>query len=258
MPRASTTKKTAPKKAQQIDAAIPEESKDLATAPSFMEQDAGGGFEQTNAEDYAIPFLKILQSGSPQLKRSEGEYIEGAREGDIFNTVTREVYEELRVVCCAYKRAFIEWRPDRGGFVKQWDTEPKPTDLSDPDNEVNDTRMHYVIALTDEGPRYAVMSMSSTQIKKSRKWMSTMSQLKAGPSERQFTPPMWASMFHVSTVPESNDQGSWMGWEITRIGWVTDQSLYNEARAFHQAVTAGDVNIRHDDMQDAAPEDEGF
>ena len=56
---------------------------------SFLDQ--GTGLEDASAEDYAIPFLRILQGGSPQVKKSEGKYIQGSEEGDIFNTVSIKI-----------------------------------------------------------------------------------------------------------------------------------------------------------------------
>ena len=53
----------------------------------------GTGLEDTSSEDYAIPFIRVLQSGSPQLKKSNGKYIEGAAQGMMFNTVTNRLYD---------------------------------------------------------------------------------------------------------------------------------------------------------------------
>ena len=44
----------------------------------------GTGLEEATADDYAIPFLRILQSMSPQLKKSDGKFIAGAEEGSFF------------------------------------------------------------------------------------------------------------------------------------------------------------------------------
>lgn len=41
----------------------------------------GTGLEEAGVGDYAIPFLRVLQSMSPQLKKSDGQYIQGAEEG---------------------------------------------------------------------------------------------------------------------------------------------------------------------------------
>ena len=40
--------------------------------------EVGTGLEDTASTDYAIPFLQILQAGSPQIKKSDGKYIQGA------------------------------------------------------------------------------------------------------------------------------------------------------------------------------------
>ena len=71
----------------------------------------GTGLEEASAGDYAIPFLRVLQSMSPQLKKSDGKYIQGAEEGNLFNTVSEAVYdgtEGVTIIPCAYKKKFIE------------------------------------------------------------------------------------------------------------------------------------------------------
>ena len=83
---------------------------------------AGTGLEEAEAGDYAIPFLRILQSMSPQLKKSDGKYIADAEEGNFFNTVTEAVYDGsdgVLIIPCAYKKKYIEWvtRENGGGFV---------------------------------------------------------------------------------------------------------------------------------------------
>ena len=57
---------------------------------SVVAQDQGKGLAAVDMESTAIPFLKILSSMSPQTKKQKSEYVEGAEEGMIFNTVTEE------------------------------------------------------------------------------------------------------------------------------------------------------------------------
>lgn len=244
--RNTPAKKGAPPKKQELAPA------DLPFAEE-MAQDAGAGFESTDQDSYAIPFISILQSNSPQVKKSDGAYIQGAEEGVLYNNVSNEIMEEATVIPCAYRRVWIEWRSrdEGGGFVKSHDEEPQ--EPQDEDNVIKDTRMHYCLLIKEDGGiEPCVISMASTQIKKSRKWMTVMNQIKAGSQDNPFTPPMYASMFRLTTVPESNDQGSWMGWAIERIGWVQQPSLYRQAKQFHKTVTAGQVEVRHDQ----APVDE--
>ena len=56
-------------------------------------------------------------------------------------------------------------------------------------------------------------------------------------------------MLFRSTVPESNDKGSWMGVKLELVGPVTDAALYTKAKGFRDAVQAGI-------LKEAAPVDE--
>ena len=65
---------------------------------------AGQGMESIGVEDMQIPFLRLLQPLSPQLLKTDAKYIKGASAGDIFNTVTGQVWEAdagLTVLVCA-------------------------------------------------------------------------------------------------------------------------------------------------------------
>lgn len=222
-----------------------------------FESDAGAGFENMGANDMAIPFLIILQSGSPQLKRGESK-IEGASEGDIFNTVTGDFYSGLEgifVIPCTYKKAFVEWTPrdSGGGFVKQYDN-PSIMDESTKDSTGKDilpngnlivpTAYHYVLIvdpITGDCSE-CVISMTSTQLKKSRKWNSIMNGLKMSRKDgTKFTPPMFSHMYKITTDPESNELGAWSGWHIEIYSQVPTLELYNAAKKFATNINSGIV-----------------
>jgi len=224
----------------------------------MYEEDAGSGFEQADASAYAIPFLGILQSGSPQVKKSDGAYIKGAEEGHLFNTVTQQVMDGtdgVDVIPCYYKRSFIKWAPrDSGGGFKgelmpsdpQVAAAKTNADGQQVDSEGNllaDTRTHYVLVLDGKGGfTPAVISFASTQIKKSRQWMSKMNGLKMTRTNGTiFTPPMFSHVYHLSTIPESNDKGSWFGWKIETGNPLAEMPLYGQAKAFRDSVAAGEV-----------------
>ena len=83
---------------------------------SMVAQDAGQGLSEVNMDTIQIPFLKILSSMSPQTKKSKKEYVDGAEEGMIFNTVTEELIdgaEGITVVPCYFEPVALEWT-DRG------------------------------------------------------------------------------------------------------------------------------------------------
>jgi hypothetical protein len=234
----------------------------------MYETDADAGFEDADADSYAIPYLTILQALSPQCDKSKGEYIKGAESGEIFNSVSEERYEGIEkgidIIPVHYKRAFTEWLPNRGGFVaehstadgldllKQCEKNDNNQDVLPNGNTLIDMRSHYVLILGEDGSTTgAVMSMSSTQMKKSKRWMTVMQNIKMAREDgSKFTPPMFSHKYHVTSVPESNDQGSWFGWKIANAGQIEDANLYNAAKSFRDAILSGEA-------KEAAPEAPG-
>jgi hypothetical protein len=227
-----------------------------------FEESAGVGFEEAGASAYAIPFLQILQSGSPQVKRSEGAFIPGAAEGMLLNTVTSRVYDvsaegkPVRVVPVHFVQVYIEWktRENGSGFVAehppttplatQTVKDAKNRDILPNGNQLVDTRKHYVLVVDEDGmPTPALITMASTQLKKSRRWMSQAANLKFPKRDGTgfFSPPLFAHSYLLTTVPESNDQGSWMGWGIALEGVVQDAGIFEAAKSFHAQVKAGAV-----------------
>jgi hypothetical protein len=95
-------------------------------------------------------------------------------------------------------------------------------------------------------PEPALITMKSTQLKKSRKWNSMMQSVKLQGKNGLFTPPIYSQTYLLTTVSESNDKGKWFGWEIQRIGDVANVNIFHAAKAFAQSVGAGDVKVKHD------------
>lgn len=219
--------------------------------------DAGAGFEGADRASFAIPFLTILQSMSPQTKKSDGAYIKGAEEGMLYNTVGNDIYsgeEGVRVIPCAFVRSFVEWVPREkgGGFVAEYDAvagealrskcsrNDKHQDILPSGNQLNDTRNHYLLVETREGRWEPMMlSLTSTQIKASRNWMSAMQRECAANSV-----PMFALIYRMTTTPQQNEKGSWYGAVFEHEGYVEDDTAYSLARAFYEQAKAGAVRTQ--------------
>lgn len=224
-----------------------------------MAQDGNKGMENMGADDVAIPFLTILQAMSPQVKKGP-QKIKGAEEGDIFNTVTNEVYsgeEGIMVIPCFYQKAYVEWIPrdQGGGFVRQH-SDPKILDkcirgddnrdiLKENGHNIVTTGYHFVLLMKPDGSvERCVISMSSTQLKKSRRWNSQMMSLQVdGGGGRKVTPPMFSHVYKIKTVGEQNDQGSWYGWIINVDSMVDSVELYSTAKEFHGSIASGAVRM---------------
>lgn len=250
---------------------------EVILAPDFS-GDAGAGMEGASQESFAIPFLSVLQKTSPQVDEASGTAIEGARQGMFYENVTGRLMDGkagIMVVPAAYRRVFLRWAPKEssGGFkgellpeeVIALRTSGKLVDLDGKlyfplaDGTVNptkcdrvaDVRNHYVLLLDGDGAwTQALLSLGSTQIKKSKMLMSALASVSlAGPRGR-YTPATFANRVRVTTVPESNDKGSWMGVRFELAGQVTSNDLYTAGKHFNESVRKGSVDAKYEEPQD--------
>jgi len=221
-------------------------------------KDASGFGNLDMSRDVMIPYINILQTTSPQLNPSKAEYVEGAKVGQFYNTVSQEVSASLNVIPVLYQLKYVEWKPREtgGGLVEMHDADSgilgktKRDQMTFKDvlpsgNYIATTAYHYVMVQgTDGNWSQAVISMTSTQLKKSRRWNSLMLTQKVEGPSGSFTPPTYAIVYKLSTVSESNDRGSWFGYQVEKANMVEDASLYNEAKSFSTAASRGDVEAK--------------
>ena len=59
-----------------------------------------------------------------------------------------------------------------------------------------------------------VIAMTSTQLKKSRRWIAQMRALQIPVGNKKINPPMYSHIYPISSVPEQNDKGAWSGFAI--------------------------------------------
>ena len=240
---------------------------------SMFEEQSGAGLENLTQDDLALPFIKILSGLDPILDERED-----ARKGDIYNTVTGQVYKGkngINVVSCAFQKRFIQWAPRGQGsgaplnIFSPGEAMPK-TERSSEDNKdyvvggdgdyIEETHQHFVLVVNDDGTaETALIAMKSTQLKKSRKWnsMSRAAQEK-GANGNVFTPPRYAYVYELKTVSEENSKGSWHGWEISRKGLIDSEALFTHAKDFAETVSTGDVVVKHEGDDSAGSEDIPF
>jgi hypothetical protein len=221
-------------------------------------------------DDIAIPFLRVAQKTSDEVNTRHAKHIAGIATGDFFNTVTRERYsgeDGVLVVPCAYTRSYIEWVPRKagGGFVKdhgadagilkQTSRNADGRDELTNGNEIVTSGLYYVFVLnpTTGVPEQVALSLSGTQLKKSRQWNSLIQSVKIQhPATGEYiTPLMYFNVFKLTTIPESNDKGDWMGLKVEPAGNVFQQpnglALYHSAGEFAKLVRAGQVTLKQDE-----------
>ena len=236
------------------------EKKSAGLPANMFEDDAAKGLGAIGQEDLALPFLKILGQLSPEVNKRDGKYVEGAEPGMIFNSVSGELYDGVKgidVIPAFYKLEYIEWK-DRGDGpgapVAIYDSSSDIMSKTKPDanykdrlpsgNYIEKTASHFVI-ITGDSPSTALISMKSTQLKISRKWNSMMSGIKLKGKNGLFTPASFSHIYRLKTTQMSNDKGTWFGWEVSKVGPITDQQLYQQAKSFSESISKGAVKAKH-------------
>ena len=236
------------------------EKKSAPLPANMFEDDAAKGLGAIGQEDLALPFLKILGQLSPEVNKRDGKYVEGAEPGMIFNSVSGELYDGVKgidVIPCFYKLEYIEWK-DRGeglgAPVAIYDSSSDIMSKTTPDanykdrlpngNYIEKTASHFVI-VSGDSPSTALISMKSTQLKISRKWNSMMSGIKMKGANGMFTPASFSHIYKLKTTQMSNDKGTWFGWEVSKVGPVTEKGLYDQAKGFSDSISKGSVKAKH-------------
>ena len=241
--------------------------KNTAGLPANMfEDDAAKGLGKISQEDLALPFLKILGQLSPEVNKRDGKYVEGAEPGMIFNSVSGELYDGVKgidVIPCFYKLEYIEWK-DRGeglgAPIAIYDSSSDIMSKTKPDanykdrlpngNYIEKTASHFVI-VSGDSPSTALISMKSTQLKISRKWNSMMSGIKLKGQNGLYTPASFSHIYKLKTTQMSNDKGTWFGWEVSKVGPITDASIYQQAKSFSESISKGAVKAKHGEEKPA-------
>ena len=186
------------------------------------------GMEQVTARDILIPRLTILQKLSPQLNRKNVLYLgDQAKEGMICDVGLGELLPTpLHVIPCVWTKTWIEWAPRQTGkgIVGYHDesimARTTPNERGQPTfngNLIAETAQWYVLNLTTGG-RPSFIAMTSTQIRRSRRWMTwAQGERVRNSAGREFVPPLFYRSYYLTDpVEETKGENSWYSWMIER------------------------------------------
>lgn len=224
------------------------------------------------AKDVAIPFLKVVQALTPERQRSSDKYIAGLEEGDILDAATGRFWkgsEGIVVIPVRFQRSYTEWKPKRGGFVADYGTDDTvyKTGVKDAEgriinpktgNVLQEAMLYYVFVVdpTDGSYQQNVLSLTSTQMRKARKWNAELRAIRAtNPANGgSFNPPIFFTAFRITTVPENKGEHNWMGVRISLYKETLHDSMtirlpyggatYMAARELDSQVASGQVKAQ--------------
>lgn len=232
---------------------------------------SGLGNEQVSRDDLATPFLFLLQDLSPQVKRTEAKYVDGATPGMFYNSVTKQLYDGnlgLEVIDCYFEPLLTRWTPrDKGGgfkgivepnspLLKQCRHKTKDgkelLGLVTPDgDDINNLNQHYLLirpftkeAAPNPFPWQPVcLGLGSTQIKKSKQLNAQLNLERVKTKDGRVLPiPRFGVVWRLTAVVERGNGNSWFGVNFERVRRVNAGELA-EGRAFYEAVSTGERRV---------------
>jgi len=226
---------------------------------ALFEADAKLGFENIDQESLALPILKLLQNGSGEAQKRNANYVEGAEPGMFFNTVTRKLYDGdkgIQVIPCHYRLEYQEWADFGTGSGRPENIYPASSDILSKTtkdangkdrlpngNYIQKTSQHFVIITDGSSAETALISMYSSQSKVSRKWNSMMMSITKNGKDGPYTPPPFSHYYKISSVENTGKGNQWYGYNIVKIGEVTDANVYKRAKTFYESCRRGDSSV---------------
>lgn len=223
----------------------------MAERPDWLE---GGnlGSEEVTTSDKVLPRIDVLQALSPQIKKSGPEYIDGAEQGQIFNTVTGDVYgSEIIFIPVYFRKEYVLWklRKNGGGFIGAFSTQKEAESIhcqqpNPGEFEVVESHQHFIIVMAEKGPEEAVLSMTKSKLKVSR---SLNSLIQIANVDR------FAKAYKLKAIETSSDKGEYWTYNAMAVGFVTKE-LYEYAKNLYELIKAGaaDVDRSAPESADAA------
>jgi hypothetical protein len=202
-------------------ATVEQQDTDLAVASGYDAADVRGkeGIEQG---DLLLSRIAIAQKMSPEVDAdNEAKFIDGLKVGDLFDTVTREVYGpgpiKFTIVRPVDKSAKVL---DKEGNVLEWDV-----DFNDPRCEFTQgegqtrnppvaTRFYNFLVLLNDSPDFpVVLSMKRTQVPIAKNLMTLMARRPG---------PIFAGSYTVRTVTQEGPNGPFKNFAINPAGAAPD------------------------------------
>ena len=247
----------------------------LSDAESAAAEYAGAGMETVGASDLLIPRLAIIQKLSPQIDKTSPAYVEGAEEGDICDTGTGRLHDEVLFIPVIYRKQWIEWAEPRGaGAIVQIYNSQSILDECTRDkdgpprlpsgNPVIETAQFSGFLVEDTQYSKTFIAMSGAQLRKSRRWLNLSTSEKIRhPEQGPITAPLFWRSYILGTQPEKNAKGTWAGWTIARdktLGEICEridigfQDMMDDAVLFAKAIADGHekLNVASlDDIEEA-------
>lgn len=230
----------------------------LAKQPDYIKDEGTRGQENVGIEDLTIPRLGLIQDLSPQRKKNDPKYIDGATEGMLFNNVTNSLYgTKVMFVPVYMRKEWVIWKKQAagGGFEGAFNSEAEAITEFEAQNydadtfkkdgvtmcshEIVDMGQHFGMIVHDDGSTEdIVLSFSKSKMKIHRQF-NTLIKLAGGDR--------FSRVYEISAVPDENKEGQdFYNFAVGVMGFVTEP-VYRQAEKLYDAISEGAKDVDRGD-----------
>lgn len=251
------------------------ESTDLVEADEDFFAGAGEGLEDFQQSDFLIPYVRIIQALSKELQKNHAKYLAGAEQGMFVNSATRKALSGEKgflAVPVGFGHRYMAWRPNNAGPAYDMGADATKFNAATPNdkgqrhdedgNQITDALQFFILMVNEETGEYevAVLNFTGSQARKGRGWATTINnRMERHPVTKKLgKPAIYFYSYKITSVPESNDQGSWYGFSIAEGPKVMElqngREIFQTAAGLRKRVEAGEVKASVENPADADDE----
>jgi hypothetical protein len=211
-------------------------STDLEAMPDF---EGGGptGSEGFDESCLKLPFMKLAQASSDQVKKGSASYMNGLEAGMFFSPTFKKIYgPNVSVVVVKFYRSFAVYdgKGTKAKFLGQMtaaqfrkEVEPNAVRersyfLDQKGHRYVDTRNFIVVPYDhpEDGPM--ILSLSSTATSASRDWCTMLDSIRVKRSDGKVEQaPFWTTAWMLGAVYTTYDEGDAFQFKTPdKLGWV--------------------------------------
>jgi hypothetical protein len=238
------------------------------------------GYEGQTSEDYAVPFIKLMQPGSPQVA---GQVVEGIAAGQYYHTLSQRIFKNpkgMLFIIAGTRHEYLEFTPEKhgGGFVGRHaidsDVVKKAKATSkefgvyfvdadgrtgDDGNELTEVFSLFGVWSSEDGEEFgqAILTLKSTSIKTYKAMMQTLRSETITVNGKRKQPPLFSHVVRFTTEFRQREKFSW--WEArwapangkttnSMIG--PDDPRFQMAHALNASFVANEVKVDYSKVKD--------
>jgi len=222
------------------------------------------GFEQMDRQDLILPRVSICQAMTPQRKKTSPNFIDNLADGDLFNTITGEVYGgtvELIPLLFSKSRIYFRSLGEGGGILcRSFNAVDggvlSPTCAACPNSQFSGDGKPPVCNIFYNYPavilpkrELAVLSLKSTGLKAARQWNSRMKLLG--------DKPMYAGVYEVAIVEQTNPKGTFFS-PVIRFKRFVSEEEYKFTGAIFETLKGRTIQMHEEGLEPGADEPAPF